>query len=145
MVKNSPACAGDVGSIPGSGKSPGGRHVNPVHYPYLESPMDRGAWLATIHRVAKSQTQLKRLSIYTCMPSVSKLYSVGRGRLPGSLWYSLKAHLQWNEMEDGISLSSNSHGRREFSDMFQGYKDPALYPSPPLPQLDGRNVHMREK
>ena len=107
--------------------------------------MDRGAWLATIHRVAKSQTQLKQLSIYRCMPSILKLYSVGRGRRPGSLWYSLKAHLQWNEMEDGISLSSSSHGRREFSDMFQGYKDPALYLSPPLPQLDGRNVHMREK
>ena len=44
----------DVGLIPGSGRSPGGGHGNPLQYSYLEKPMDRGAWWATVHRVAKS-------------------------------------------------------------------------------------------
>ena len=58
MIKNLPANAGDVGSVPGSGRSPGGGNGNPVGYSCLENPMDRGAWLATVHGVAKSQTQL---------------------------------------------------------------------------------------
>ena len=47
---------GDDGSIPGSGRSPGGENGNPRRYSYLENPMDRGAWQATVRRVAKSQT-----------------------------------------------------------------------------------------
>ena len=43
------ANAGDVGSIPGSGRSLGGRHGNPLQYSCLENPMDRGAWWATVH------------------------------------------------------------------------------------------------
>ena len=61
MVKNLPLNARDtrdLGSISGSGRSPGGGHGNPLHYPCLENPMDRGAWRATVHKVAKSQTQL---------------------------------------------------------------------------------------
>ena len=58
MVKNLPAIAGDVGSIPGSGKSPGGGNGNPLQYSCLENPMDRGARRATVHEVTKSQTQL---------------------------------------------------------------------------------------
>ena len=57
MVKNPPANAGDVrdaGSILGSGRSPGGGHGNPLQYSFLENPMDRGAWQAIVHRVAKS-------------------------------------------------------------------------------------------
>ena len=58
-----PTCnAGDVrdtGSIPGSGRSLGGGHGNPLQYPCLENSMDRGAWWATVHRVTKSQTQVK--------------------------------------------------------------------------------------
>ena len=59
VVKKPPASAGDVrevGSIPGLGKSPGGRHGNPLQYSCLENPMDRGAWRATVHRVANSWT-----------------------------------------------------------------------------------------
>ena len=58
--------AGDVGSIHGLERSPGGGHSNPLQYSCLENPMDRGAWQATVHRVAKSQTQLKRLSVHAC-------------------------------------------------------------------------------
>ena len=58
MVKNPPANAGDAGdagSIPGWGRSPGGGNSKPLQYSCLENPMDRETW-ATIHRVAKSQT-----------------------------------------------------------------------------------------
>ena len=49
------ACnVGDLGSIPGLGRSPGGGHVNPLQYSCLENPMDRGAWQAIVHGVARS-------------------------------------------------------------------------------------------
>ena len=48
--------AGDPGSIPGSRRSPGGGHGNPLKYSCLENPKDRGAWWATVHGVAKSGT-----------------------------------------------------------------------------------------
>ena len=56
MVKNLPASAAEVrdaGSIPGWGRSPGGRHSNPLQYSCLENPLDRRAWQATARRVAK--------------------------------------------------------------------------------------------
>ena len=56
--KNPPACAGDAGSISGSGRSPGEGNGNPLQYSCLENPTDRGAWRATIHGVAESQTRL---------------------------------------------------------------------------------------
>ena len=58
MVKNSPANAadsGDMGLIPGSGRSSGDRNVNPIQYSCLENPMDKGVWQAIVHGVAKSQ------------------------------------------------------------------------------------------
>ena len=56
--KESACNEGDLGSIPGSGRSPGGGHGNPLQYSCLENPMDRGAWRATVHRVTKRQAQL---------------------------------------------------------------------------------------
>ena len=56
MVKNLPTNAGDIrdsGSIPGWGRSPGGGHGNPIQYSYLENPMNRGTWWATVHRVER--------------------------------------------------------------------------------------------
>ena len=67
VAKDPPANARDRGnesSVPGSGRSPGGGHSNPLQYSCLGNPMDRGAWWAPVHRVAKSQTQLEQLS--TC-------------------------------------------------------------------------------
>ena len=58
VEKNLPANSGDkrdVGSVPGSGRSPGGGHGSPLQYSCLENPMDSGAWWATVHRVTKSQ------------------------------------------------------------------------------------------
>ena len=54
--KESACRAGDLGLIPGSGRSPGEGNGNPLKYSCLESSMDRGAWWATVHRVAKNQT-----------------------------------------------------------------------------------------
>ena len=54
--------AGDMGLIAGSGRFLGGGHGNPLQYSRLVNPMDRGAWRATVHRAAKAQTRLKRLS-----------------------------------------------------------------------------------
>ena len=54
----------DAGSIFGLGRSPGVGNGNPLHYYCLENPMDRGGWQTTVHRVAKSRTQLKQLSMH---------------------------------------------------------------------------------
>ena len=59
MVKNLPANAGDLGSIPGLGRSPGQGNDNPLQYSCLENPMNRGAWWAAVRGVAKSWTGLK--------------------------------------------------------------------------------------
>ena len=59
VVRNSPANTGDirdVNSIPGSGRSPGRGHGNPLQYSCLENPLDRGAWWAPIHGVTESYT-----------------------------------------------------------------------------------------
>ena len=61
MVKNLPANAedaGNLGLIPCLGRSPGGGNGNSLQYSWLENPMDKGAWPATVHRVEKSWTQL---------------------------------------------------------------------------------------
>ena len=55
-VKHSAYNAGDPGSIPGLGRPPGEGNGNPLQYSCLENPMDRAAWRATVHGVAKSQT-----------------------------------------------------------------------------------------
>ena len=58
VVKNLPANAGDVGSVPGSGGSPGEGDDNPLQYSCLGNHTDRGDWRATVHGVAKGQTRL---------------------------------------------------------------------------------------
>ena len=56
MVRNLPANAGNIGSIPGPERSPGKRNGNPLQCSCQENPMDRGAWQATVHAVTKSDT-----------------------------------------------------------------------------------------
>ena len=70
MVKASAYNAGDSGSIPGSGRSPGEGNGNPLQYSCLENPMDRGAWWAAVHGVTKSRT---RLSDFTFFLSLMKI------------------------------------------------------------------------
>ena len=84
VVKNLPATAGDTGvvvSIPGSARSPGGGNGNPLQCSYLENPMDREAWQATVQGVTKSQTQLSdrvcNIPLYICATtSVSNYLSI---------------------------------------------------------------------
>ena len=67
LVKNLPAVQEtqiELGSIPGLGRYSEGGNGNLLQYSYLENPMDRGAWWATVHGVAKSQTGLKRPSTH---------------------------------------------------------------------------------
>ena len=67
VIRNLPASAVDIrdtGSIPGLGRSLGEGNGNPLQHSCLENPMDRGAWRATVHGVAKSQMKLKRLSTH---------------------------------------------------------------------------------
>ena len=90
VVRHMPDNAGDtrdVGSIPGSGRSPGEGNGNPLQYPCLENPMDRGAWRATVHGVAKSRTRLSNFTFtFTSskphLPnSVHEKYVTGKGKL----------------------------------------------------------------
>ena len=78
VVKNPPANEGDVrdvGSIPGSGRSPGGGHGNPLQYSCLKNPMDRGAWQASL----QSCRELDRTALteHACVLSETKLRSTG--------------------------------------------------------------------
>ena len=82
MVKNTLAHEGEVSSVPGSRRSPGEGNGYPVPYSYLRNPMDRGAWWATIHRVARSQIQLSDEE-YT--HSLFPLYDLQMSELESSL------------------------------------------------------------
>ena len=62
MLKNLPTNAGDMGLIPGSGRSPGEGNGNPLQYYCLENPMDRGAWQAVVHGVAKEPVRTQELN-----------------------------------------------------------------------------------
>ena len=66
---------GDLGSIPGSGRSSGEGNGNPHQYSCLENPMDRGAWCATVHGVAKSRTRLSNFTFTFTLISTDDFYS----------------------------------------------------------------------
>ena len=87
-VKASACNAGALGSIPGSGRSPGEGYGNPLQYSCLENPMNRGAWRATVHRVAKSRTQLSDFTFTFNFPAgsdgkASAYNAGGLGSIPG--------------------------------------------------------------
>ena len=71
--KESACNAGDLGSIPELGRSPGRGHGNPLQYSCLENPMDRGDWWATVHVVTKSRTQLSNQAQHELVKLVSLL------------------------------------------------------------------------
>ena len=79
VLKNPPANAKDkrdLGSIPGSGRFPGGGHSNPLQYSCLGNPRDRGAWRGTVLSVAKSQTLVKPME-HACMHTDVDVFSLG--------------------------------------------------------------------
>ena len=83
--KESACNMGDLGSVPGLGRSPGGGHGNPIQYSCLENPKDRRAWPAIVHGVTESQTRLKRLSSsswVTCLPWTPPLHTHCGVRFP---------------------------------------------------------------
>ena len=90
VVKNLPANAGDIrdpGFIPGLGKSPGEENDHPLQYSCLENSMDRGAWTATVHSVAKSWTRLKQLSTqHTSLPPAPWLPPDFSLHIPFPVW-----------------------------------------------------------
>ena len=117
MVKNPPANAGDLrdlGSIPGSGRSPEGGHGNPLQYSCLENPMDRGGWQATAHEMAKSQTPLSDLHFHFTLMTYQAARAVkpllanagdarDSGSIPGSERSTGGGHgnpLQYSSLED---------------------------------------------
>ena len=105
MVKNPPANAGDTrdaGSIPGLGRSPGGRHRNPLQCSCLENPVDRRVWRATVHGVAKTQTRLSdQIAQHIILPvrpariDFSPFAFRSSGANAFALESSLSTHLCW--------------------------------------------------
>ena len=122
VVKNLPANAREVrdaGSIPGSGRSPGGGHGNPLQHSCLENPMEREAWQATVHRVTQSQIRLKRLSMQACI-------------IMGIYW---KLHIRLHSVWDCISTLS---GRKQQHSILTG-RGPRLVEGKSLDQGLGAN------
>ena len=100
VVKNPPANAGDVrdlGLIPQSGRSPGGGHGNPGQYSCLENLMNREAWWAAIHRVAKRWTRLKWISMPAYMLICAKNFT-------RDIWCTACSETGWYQGADGEDL-----------------------------------------
>ena len=86
--KESMCNAGDTGdavSIPVLRRSPRGRNGNPLQYSCLENPMDRGAWQASVYRVAQSRTRLKQLSMHACIHLKKNVYIFEKENKPAEL------------------------------------------------------------
>ena len=92
-------------NLPGSGRSPGGEHGNSLQYSYLENPMDWGAWQTTVHRVAKSRTWLKRLSMHTCF--VYPLFNCYWPATKTELQYDIHCELRTQELNWNHSVYQN--------------------------------------
>ena len=99
--KVSACSAGDPGSIPGSGRSLGEGNGNPLQDSCLENPTDRGAWWATVHRVTKSQTRLKWLSMHEELDMT--------GRLHFHFDFSRGQYLKAWSPEENLDFHSNSN------------------------------------
>ena len=114
VVKNLLANAGDtreMGLIPWSGRFPGEEHGNALQYSCLKNPMDRGSWQATVHRVAKSWTQLKRLGMHTHGSRYSAFMGVEEYvlLLPAlrKYFYSLRSDLEATESASLLQFFAN--------------------------------------
>ena len=121
--KDLPAKAGDMratGSIPGLGRSPRGGHVNPLQCSYLENPMDREAWWATVHGVAKSRTGLKRLAAAADRaPRAGLMAGTRRGWVGGIqavlCWVAAGGHSRWRCAGLGLHAAAAAPGPEQGS------------------------------
>ena len=95
-VKASACNAGELGSIPGLGRSPGEGNGYPIQYSCLENPMDRGAWWAILHGVAKSQTRLSDFTLATFIVPEVYILVGDRKEYP---FYSWKERKKKNSFE----------------------------------------------
>ena len=115
-VKNPPANAGDIGSIPGSGRCPRGGNGNPLQYSSLKNPMNRGVWQATVHAAAKSQIwlsyQIQFISVAQSCPTLCDSMDCSTPRLPvqHQLLESTQTHIHWvnDTIQPSHPLSSPS-------------------------------------
>ena len=104
MVKKPPAKKGDIrdtSPIPGWGRFPGRGQSNPLQYSSLENPMDRGAWLATVHKVDESRTRLKRLSVHITSSWAGSLAEV-------ATVFSMQSTQNWPNNQGPISHSKDT-------------------------------------
>ena len=106
--KESACSAGDLDLIPGSGRYPGEGNNNPLQYPCLENPMDRGAWQDTVQGVTKSQTWLN--DFYLSQEPFSNLFFPK----PDSHFPSIAFSLKWWDSDRGSPLGAD--GKAHFSD-----------------------------
>ena len=127
---------GDLGSILGSGRSPGEGIGNPLQYSCLENPVDGGAWWAAVHRVTQSRTWLKQLSMYACIGEGNgnplQCSCLENPRDGGAWWAAIYGASQsWTQLK-WLSSSSNSMSTQSC---------PALYDpmdcSPPASSVQG--------
>ena len=124
--KESPANTGDLGFIPGSGRSSGGGSENPLEYPCLENPADRGAWWAAVHGVAQSRTQLKWLSMHACFGegngSQLQYSCLENPRDRGAWWAVIYGVAQsWTWLKRLSSSSSCNYGGHVRKQDFHGW------------------------
>ena len=123
MVKSPPVNAGDVkdtGSNTELERFPGGGHDNPFQYSCLENPTDRGAWWATVYRVTKSWTWLKRVNVHTRILVTAKCGSEGKARAPSPTLQFLillvnPTTLGWSLLTAPCSYSGNHSRFKWFS------------------------------
>ena len=116
--KESTCNAGDLGSIPGSGRSPGEGNGNPLQYSCLENPKDGGAWQVTVHRVTKSQTQLSDQAHYSTGCTGGKECC----RKCGARWKCCRDNkTTWRETEGILSCRAHWSGLHSGNSTSKGY------------------------
>ena len=121
MVKNLSASAGNVrdsGLMTGSGRSPGGVHGNPLHYSCLENPMDRAAWWATVHRVTKSQTRLRRLNRHNTMRKLKNSAQRFNNRLDQGKEKEKRINVLEERLVESIQIEEPKENERNIESLY---------------------------
>ena len=121
MVKNLSASAGNVrdsGLMTGSGRSPGGVHGNPLQYSCLENPMDRAAWWATVHRVTKSQTRLRRLNRHNTMRKLKNSAQRFNNRLDQGKEKEKRINVLEERLVESIQIEEPKENERNIESLY---------------------------